>query len=288
MITTFYKIAVPPPLDIVGGAAVAVGVRKLYSGYMGKCMRIRRSSDNAEQDIGFNGLDLDVAAFSAFVGAGTGYITTLYDQSGNGRNATQINAANQPILALNVQNKKPVIQFVAASSTFLSFGTALGKPATYTILAAYSVTGLVNQMYVYGAGDSTGGAAKQWGVNFMNRFGTNGWPTWAHSDGTAYAYDTMNAIFVSNKMAVTSDSFAGGLRTDEFRTNGIINGPVDTNGSATTNSGTAYNYSIGRVGDFNSKYFDGYFTDMVHYINKLTDTQQTKLENSYNDYYAIY
>ncbi|MGN6568220.1 MAG: arabinofuranosidase catalytic domain-containing protein [Flavipsychrobacter sp.] len=288
MITTFYKISVPPPLDIIGGAAVAVGVRKLYSGYMGKCMRIRRSSDNAEQDIGFNGLDLNVAAFSAFVGAGTGYITTLYDQSGNGHNATQTTAANQPILVLNVQNGKPVIQFVAASSTFLTFGTVLGKPANYTILCAYSVTNLINPMFVYGSGDSTGSSYQQWGGSYINHFGANGYPNWIHSTGTAYSYDYQNIVFVANKMVLISDSYTSGVRTDEFRGNGVVCSPVDTNGIATANSGIAYNYSIGRIGDFNAKYFDGYFTDFVQYASKLTDAQQAKLENSFNDYYAIY
>lgn len=59
-------------------------------------IRVRRSSDNAEQDIGFTGDALDTAALASFVGANSAYVTTFYDQTGNGYPKTQTTAANQP------------------------------------------------------------------------------------------------------------------------------------------------------------------------------------------------
>lgn len=59
-------------------------------------IRVRRSSDNAEQDIGFSGDSLDTASLSSFVGANSAFVTTIYDQTGNGENAVQTTAANQP------------------------------------------------------------------------------------------------------------------------------------------------------------------------------------------------
>jgi hypothetical protein len=38
------------------------------------CLRVRRSNDNAEQDIGFDGNYLDVASMLSFVGANDGFI----------------------------------------------------------------------------------------------------------------------------------------------------------------------------------------------------------------------
>jgi hypothetical protein len=77
-------------------ATAAYSVRKLRTAYLGACMRVRRSSDNAEQDIGFdiNG-DLDTASLLSFVGAGNGFIVTWYDQSVSGNNSTQISSSNQ-------------------------------------------------------------------------------------------------------------------------------------------------------------------------------------------------
>ena len=84
-------------VDVYSGAAVAFSLRKLRGAYTGAAIRVRRSNDNAEQDIGFTALgNLDESALSTFVGANSGFIATWYDQSGNARNATQATAGNQP------------------------------------------------------------------------------------------------------------------------------------------------------------------------------------------------
>ena len=65
-----------PVLDQVSvSSAAAYSLRKLRAAYTGSAVRVRRSSDNAEANIGFasNG-DLDTAALLAFVGAGNGLL----------------------------------------------------------------------------------------------------------------------------------------------------------------------------------------------------------------------
>jgi hypothetical protein len=64
----------------------------LRTGYTGNAIRVKRSSDNTQQDIGFDGEDLDVAALESFVGANTGYVVTFYDQSGNSRNLETVSS----------------------------------------------------------------------------------------------------------------------------------------------------------------------------------------------------
>ena len=82
-------------LDTYPGAAAAYSLRLLRSAYSGNSIRVRRSSDNAEQDIAFIGNDLDTASLLTFCGAGNGFVTTWYDQSGNANDATQSTAVNQ-------------------------------------------------------------------------------------------------------------------------------------------------------------------------------------------------
>jgi hypothetical protein len=55
-------------LDTYTGAAVAYSLRKLRTAYTGAAIRVRRSSDNAEQDINFVGGDLDTQSLLDFVG----------------------------------------------------------------------------------------------------------------------------------------------------------------------------------------------------------------------------
>lgn len=71
--------------------------KRLYTSYTGPLIRVRRSSDDALLAIGYlaNGR-LDEAALLAHCGAGSGFIETVYDQSGNARDWVQATTANQP------------------------------------------------------------------------------------------------------------------------------------------------------------------------------------------------
>lgn len=84
-------------LDLYPGAAAAYSLRKLRNAYSGPCVRVRRASDNAEQDIGFAGNVMDAASLLDFVGAGDGFVTTWYDQAvTSAGNATQATTTLQP------------------------------------------------------------------------------------------------------------------------------------------------------------------------------------------------
>ena len=108
---------VPLLLDLYPNAAAAYSFRKLRKAYTGSAIRVRRSSDNAEQNIGFDGLgNLNISALTAFCAGTNGFVTTWYDQSGNNSNATQISAINQPkiydsISGVLSQNGRPVVSF---------------------------------------------------------------------------------------------------------------------------------------------------------------------------------
>jgi hypothetical protein len=76
---------VPLLLDLYPtGVAGAFATFKMRAAYAGPCVRVRRSLDDAEQDIGFAAgtIDLDVAALLDFVEDGDGFVTIWYDQSG--------------------------------------------------------------------------------------------------------------------------------------------------------------------------------------------------------------
>lgn len=103
----------------------AYSVRRLFTSYTGSSMRIRRSSDNAEADIGFTDAgDFNVSAFSAHIGAGQGFVTTWYDQSGAGLNIVSATTTLQPELQLNLENTRPGLVFTAANSHRLAHPTA--------------------------------------------------------------------------------------------------------------------------------------------------------------------
>lgn len=84
---------VSPPVGFMDnyttGAVGAYALALVFGDYDGPCIRVRRTSDNAEQDIGFDGEDLDTSSLASFCAGSDGHIQTLYDQSGNGSHMTQ-------------------------------------------------------------------------------------------------------------------------------------------------------------------------------------------------------
>ena len=108
-------------LDTYPNAAAAYSVRLLRTAYTGSAIRVRRSSDNAEQNIGFTALgNLDTTSLTSFCSGTDGFVTTWYDQSGNGYNATQTTALNQPQIVSSgsviLDNAKPTLNFLTNTS----------------------------------------------------------------------------------------------------------------------------------------------------------------------------
>jgi hypothetical protein len=123
-------------LDLYPSAAVAYSVRLLREAYTGSAIRVRRSSDNTEQDIGFSSGNLDTTALTSFCSGTNGFVTTWYDQSGNSRNVTQTTAANQPQIVssgsvINV-NSKPSVKF-QDTTDLLRCTTATGTSLANTM-----------------------------------------------------------------------------------------------------------------------------------------------------------
>lgn len=113
-------------LDLAPGPSVAFSLRKLNSTYSGAAIRVRRSSDNTESDIGFDSFGyFDSAAFSTFLSGSNGFIKKWYDQSGNGNDATQTSTSNQPQLILNASGSFAGLQFTGSSSQKLMLGSTV-------------------------------------------------------------------------------------------------------------------------------------------------------------------
>lgn len=96
----------------------AYSVRKVRAAYAGAAIRVRRSSDNTQQDIAFDGNGLlDTAALLTFVGAGNGFITKWYNQgtSGATQDLANTTAASQPRIVsagvVDVKNTLPALVF---------------------------------------------------------------------------------------------------------------------------------------------------------------------------------
>jgi hypothetical protein len=124
-----------PLLDTATGGVAAYGFRKLRTAYAGAAVRIRRSSDNTEADIGFGpGEDIDTLAFNTFVGSSNAFVTKWYDQVG-ANDVVQATLAKQPrIIVDGYRGKSPCIIF---------------DPTNATLLERAGFTGITNTMSAY-------------------------------------------------------------------------------------------------------------------------------------------
>lgn len=91
--------------------------RRLNSQYAGFAIRVRRSSDDSEQDIGFVGRFFDIVGLLEFVGSGYGFVRIWYDQSGNNRHLQRTLNSAQPMIVsagnicMDQDGKRPAIVF---------------------------------------------------------------------------------------------------------------------------------------------------------------------------------
>lgn len=124
-------------------AAAAYSLRSLSTGYAGAAIQVRRSSDDATQNIGFNGGGhLDTVALLAFTGSGNGFVTTWYDQSGNARNMVKADVNQQPQIvfsgAFKYINSRVAIDFAGNKGLVYDGSVTL-----------YSITAVVRSEYTY-------------------------------------------------------------------------------------------------------------------------------------------
>lgn len=224
-----------PPLDGVTAPLVAFGLNRLRTAYVGQAVNVRRSSDNATQDIGFSGNDFDTAAFSSFVGGGTGFVVTAYDQSGNGNDATQGTAAKQPSVVLNAQNGKPVIA-ATADTQFLE--TASKNIAT-------ALLGLI-------VGKCTSHAFSA----FLTNSAANSGNAWATS-GFVFGPQNTFADYVANDILMYGNGYTAGrapraiATTPSYSTDGlfhIIEGSLSASVASILQDGTAATMRVSTAG----------------------------------------
>jgi len=146
--------------SIPSGALSAWGFRRVTN--RSNCLRVRRSSDSAEQDIGFVGKWIDAASLLTFVGAGNGFVTKLYTDDA-ATDFAQATTANQPQI---VASGSPVNVRYAATLSFdgtndmlASADVAFGAQVT-AIISLLSYGGLNKAMFF--SGDYAVGSINNW------------------------------------------------------------------------------------------------------------------------------
>ena len=261
--------AQPLLLDLYPSAAVAYSLRKLRTAYSGNAIRVRRSSDNAEQNIGFVSNVLDTASLLTFVGANNGFVTTWYDQSGAARNATNATAINQPNIVtagvVEIQNSKPSLYYDGTKKLGTSY--VLTYPFSMFKIAKRLSTGLLGLVATQRVGNITAG-------NFAT-YNASGFLTLRHP------------TVIDANIADTANLFLGySGRVGNIGYVGINNSALNNSATLTV---TQYTQNVGIGGALASadRLWNGYISEVIMYASD-NSTNRTPIETNINSFYTIY
>jgi hypothetical protein len=264
------------PMDKVSSAAAAYGLRKLRSSYDGFAIRVRRDSDNREQDIGFdkNG-DLNLVALQSFVGSGSGFVSIWYDQSGNGRHAVQTTPGNQPRIVsggkVEMQEGRPSIEFERANATYMNYDGSFFVKSPYSVLITEARGNSDSENYLLGGSSP-------------------------HTNTTLHIGYRNNTTLTIDQYNNGVNATVAGYSTKELNQTSFIT-PQDASGraiyrngsedlvSTTPGSDLLVSYPNPRIGMDRGKYYTGSVTEILMFASALSDTNRTAIEASQMGYY---
>lgn len=180
-------------------------------------------------------------------------IAAAVDKIGGTITASQPMAVAQPILVAAALNGEDVMQFDGAD--WLTFGTALGKPANWTVFVVGMFASMASKTNMCGSGDAAGASTTYWGDIGVGRTANDGKIEYSFGDGTAYSYGrSVSSIVTSGNWFITCRRYASGNDRPADRVNGSDSAVAKESGTATTTSGASYAYSLGRTGEYAGQY----------------------------------
>ena len=251
-------------LNSFSGASIGFSFRQLDSNYTGNCIRVRRSSDNAELNIGFVNNVLDASALLTFAGSGSAFVTIWYDQSGNANNATQTVSSMQPTIvnsgSLILENGKPAIDFPQGLEGNFNFSLI----TQLTAITVAKLTSKNNVNYILFNNDDTKGIFYGGSLNGINGLG----------------------IFDGDIKSIAGYSLDQKLGW--FNYNGT-NYEIAENGDAITSVNNGSSFSLNSIGRpaISSVEFIGKIQEIILYSTEQS-ANKVSMENNINDFYSIY
>lgn len=270
-------------LDTYSGAAAAYSLRKLSSAYSGSAIRVRRSSDNTEQNIGFDGSgNLDTTALTSFVGAGNGFVTTWYDQSGNGKNATQSSAVNQPQIVTSgvviTQNSKPTIQSDGVNDS-LMFNLGITNSPLSIFYCSKRTSGAG---YVYDWAIGQRGFTEPYIPNaaFSSGFesGTQNFYMWSGNTLHTMGSSILNNFYLKTMLALTTTTKLSFYKNDVLQSVSSQPGDISTDGIGALFSDARTTYS---------QNLNGVMSEIIIYPSNQS-SNRTGINSNINTFYSIY
>lgn len=247
-------------------AVGAYALRRLFGEYTGAQVRVRRSTDNAETDVYFSSDgSIQNLNLTTWLGGGTAYVKTWYDQSGNGNDITQTNTTLQPILTAP-SGEAAYIRF--EQSKIMTGPNVFGSSSvtdSHVIFASRENTRSGN-FFINLNGTNTNGTSGRFSFHSPWVDGT-----WYYDPGSA---TTNRAQSGSNATAVGAKVVFSGYKSSADGKNGFrLNGGTRFLSSGTTSADVTGGIRIGEGVADHSIY------DLIIFSSKLSAANESYIES---------
>ena len=271
-----------PLLDSFPGATAAWSIaRKLRAAYAGNAIRVIRTSDSTQTDIGFDGSgNLDSTALLAFASGGDCGVTKMYDQSvSGGHDASWLGSGSGPLIVTGGSlvtgfgdNSRPNINGSATIS---------GSPAGFSF-TAISASGANWSVFTTQSRFSATSAS----FRFLNALWNSAENVQGAGAATASGSGTL-AISDGSKFATVTNSTTGNMLIESYKAASLFSMKIKsvsvlspTAGSASTGTDTSWN----RIGK-QSANWQTRFAELVVYLSDQT-ANSSGIYANVNTYYG--
>jgi hypothetical protein len=291
-------------LDDYPNAAAAYSLRKLRTAYTGSAIRVRRSNDNSEQDIGFTaGGDLDTASLKTFVGANNGFVTTWYNQGDSASlNFTQSTAASQPRIinagTIDIKNGYPSIFFdgsndfmdVASSTATYSFLHKTGQKALFIVTQQGTASNPnIAHLILNNNAGSVNNAG--YGLYYDDRASVSRNNAIVCQVGVTNSANVVIDYFTPNQLNLLTNLLDNNNSTASLRNSLYYNGAnliqLNTNTSSPSTGNALNNMRMGRQSNATTFSMLGYMSEIIIYPSDQS-SNRTGIETNINSYYGVY
>jgi hypothetical protein len=261
-------------------ATAAFSLRLINWQYLGPCIRVRRSSDNAELDIGFTLLGtLDTASLLSFVGAGNGFVSRWYDQSGRSLDAFQGTAANQPRIVgsgvVDTAGGLPALLWTnGLGQRLINAGLSVSQPSTTFSVTRLSAATGINASIIYDSFNNV--------VNALYHTGTTESPNNILRANSATNVALNAGASTTNFQLIT---YLANSTSSVVRINGVQ--VVSVNAGTNGFSGLSIGHVRGNPNPVAAAYdFSGHISELIIYGSNET-ANFSSIESNIQTYYGI-
>ena len=254
-------------LDDYPSATVAYSLRKLRTAYSGNAIKVRRSSDNTEQDIGFVGNFLDTASLLTFCGAGNGFVTRWYDQSTNandaatGTLAAQAQIVSSGAMITDIYNGKITTVWTADQYPILT-----SIPIAQNFIMFAVVTRAVTNNVLLPLGSTPQPFFFVW-----------------NGAGTIQSQMTTGLVVHASGFTTIGDYIVSVLRDSSNVLKAFRNSTALTTGSSTGTPTTALRFGFSQGASTT-----GRMQEMIFWNNQDLESSQSNIETAINSYYSAF